>query len=109
VTRRIEYSLDSSKRVGERDPLRLRRCQACQLLFDPSEPCCPECGWKPEPVVERDRLAIHGVGNLVEFDDADFAYRAEFWRLIQSRMPEPRRSRAATAMCVHRATIGVVP
>ncbi len=85
VTRRIEYSLDSSKRVGERDPLRLRRCQVCQLLFDPSEPCCPECGWKPEPVVERDRLAIHGVGNLVEFDDADFAYRAEFWRLIEGQ------------------------
>jgi superfamily II DNA or RNA helicase len=85
VTRRIEYSLDSSKRVGERDPLRLRRCQACQFLFDPSEPCCPECGWIPEPVLERDPLAIHGTGNLVEFDDADFAYRAEFWRLIEGQ------------------------
>ena len=85
VTRRIEYSLDSSKRVGECDPLRLKRCQACQLLFDPDEPCCPEGGWKPEAPVQRERLAIHGAGNLVEFDDGDFGYRAEFWRLIEGQ------------------------
>ena len=85
VTRRIEYTLDSDKRVGESDPLRLRRCKACQLLFDPSEPCCPECGWTPEPATPRDRVPIHGTGRLEEFDDADFAYRAEFWRLIEGQ------------------------
>jgi superfamily II DNA or RNA helicase len=85
VTRRIEYSLDSNKRVGERDPLRLRRCRACQLLFDPSAPCCPECGWTPEPAPERVQVPIHGNGSLAEFNDSDFAYRAEFWRLIEGQ------------------------
>jgi superfamily II DNA or RNA helicase len=85
VTRRIEYSLDSDKKVGESDPLRLRRCQACQLLFDPGLPCCPECGWTPEPATPREKVAIHGDGNLVEFDDADFGYRQEFWRLIEGQ------------------------
>ena len=85
VTRRIEYSLDSTKRVGESDPLRLRRCQACQLLFDPQEPCCPECGWKPEPATQREKVSIHGAGSLVEFNDADFGYRQEFWQLIEGQ------------------------
>ena len=84
VTRRIEYSLDSTRRVGESDPLRLRRCKACQLLFDPEEPCCPECGWTPEPPA-RERPPVHGTGRLVVFDDSDFAYRAEFWRLIEAQ------------------------
>ena len=85
VTRRIEYSLDSDKKVGESDPLRLRRCQACQLLFDPGAPCCPECGWTPKPATPREKVPIHGDGKLVEFDDADFGYRAEFWRLVEAQ------------------------
>ncbi len=85
VTRRIEYSLDSDTRVGESDPLRLRRCKACQLLFDPMGSCCPECGWTPEPATSRESVPIHGGGRLVEFDDGDFAYRAEFWRLIEGQ------------------------
>jgi len=84
VTRRLEYSLDSGKKVGENDPLGLRRCGACQLLFDPDEPCCPECGWTPEPPA-RERPSIHGAGRLVQFDDGDFAYRAQFWRLIEAQ------------------------
>jgi len=85
VTRRIEYTLDSDKKVGESDPLRLRRCKACQLLFDPGEPCCPDCGWAPELATARERVPIHGSGRLDEFDDTDFAYRAEFWRLIEGQ------------------------
>jgi len=84
VTRRIEYSLDSTKRAGESEPLGLRHCKACQLLFDPGEPCCPECGWAPEPPL-RERPSVHGTGRLVAFDDSDFAYRAEFWRLIEAQ------------------------
>ena len=85
VTRRVEYSLDSDRKVGERDPLQLRRCEACQLLFDPGLPCCPECGWIPEPATPREKVPIHGDGKLVEFDDADFGYRAEFWRLVEAQ------------------------
>jgi len=84
VTRRLEYTLDSGKKIGESDPLRLRRCRACQLLFDPGDPCCPECGWAPPPPV-RERPVIHGVAQLVEFDDGDFAYRSHFWRLMEAQ------------------------
>ncbi len=31
------------------------------------------------------RPAIHGEGELVEFDDADFEYRREFWRLLEAQ------------------------
>jgi hypothetical protein len=30
-------------------------------------------------------VPIHGNGSLAEFDDSDFAYRAEFWRLIEGQ------------------------
>jgi rubredoxin len=84
VTRRITYSLDG-RIAGESDPLGLRRCHACQLLFDPRETECPECGWKPEPATGRERPAIHGAGALTEFDDTDYAYRAEMWRLFEAQ------------------------
>jgi len=80
VTRRIEYSLDG-KCAGESDPLGLRRCKACQLLFSPRAPECPDCGWKPEPA--RGRELAYTPDGLVGFEE-DFEYRAEVWRLIEA-------------------------
>ena len=54
-------------------------------MFDPHDRCCPDCGWEPEPVTERDRPSVNGDGSLVAFDDADFSYKAEFWRLIEAQ------------------------
>ena len=81
VTRRIAYSLDG-KVAGESDPLGLRRCRACLLLFSPSLDCCPDCGWKPEAAPGRE-LPTTSAGGLAEFAE-DFAYRAEVWRLIEA-------------------------
>ena len=82
VTRRIEDSLDG-KIAGESEPLGLRRCQACGLFYEPSEDCCPECGYKPAPP-ERWDAEIAGPGELTEFVE-DFAYKSEFWRLIEAQ------------------------
>jgi len=84
VTRRLEYSLDGKHRVGESEPLGLRRCGACLLLFDPMLDACPECGWTPDPTTGRP-APVHGAGELYAFDDAAPAYRAEFWRLIEAQ------------------------
>mgnify|MGYP007071569920 CR=1 FL=1 len=79
VTRRLTYSLDG-KTVGEKDPLGLRRCGACQLLYDPRLDACPECGWVPE---KRDAPQSTG-GALTEFRE-DFEYRREMYRLYVSQ------------------------
>ncbi len=85
VTRRLKYSLDGD-RVGESEPLGLRRCRACGLLFELYLYACPECGWTPSAadVQQRDRPDIHGDGELVEFDDADFEYHRQIWNLIEA-------------------------
>jgi DNA repair protein RadD len=80
VTRRIEYSLNG-RIVGEKDPLGLRRCGACQLLFDPKLDACPECGWVPE---KRETKIDSTPGVLGEFDE-DFTYRREMYRLWASQ------------------------
>jgi len=82
VTRRLEYSLDG-RVVGESDPLGLRRCQACQLLFSPRLRSCPDCGWTPAPAAGRELPQTTSDG-LTEFDDGDFEYRAEVWRMIEA-------------------------
>lgn len=80
VTRRINYSLDG-KCAGESDPLGLRRCQACQLLFSPSARECPACGWTaPAPAAREIGQTTDG---LVLYEE-DFEYRAEVWRLIEA-------------------------
>lgn len=80
VTRRLDYSLDG-RIVGEKDPLGLRRCGACQLLFDPKLPACPECGWVPE---KRETNIPQGTGTLGEFVE-DFIYRREMYRMFVSQ------------------------
>lgn len=75
VTRRIEYSLNG-KIVGEKDPLGLRRCGACQLLYDPRLDACPECGWMPP---KREVTATTG-GVLGEFSET-YQLRAEMYRM----------------------------
>jgi superfamily II DNA or RNA helicase len=78
VTRPLEYSL-AGKVTGESDPLGLRRCGACYLLYDPREPACPECGWVPE---KRSMLEKGGeADDLYEFVE-DYAYRAELWNMF---------------------------
>jgi len=86
VTRRLNYTL-SDEKVGFSEPLGLRRCGNCGLLFETSEPCCPECGWVPVPTGagERHRPAIHGAGELAEFDDTSFEYRRQVWIQIESQ------------------------
>ncbi|MEN6535827.1 MAG: DEAD/DEAH box helicase [Bryobacteraceae bacterium] len=83
VTRRLEYSL-GGKITGESEPLGLRRCRACQFLFDPSAEACPECGWMPENT-DAKLQSIHYVpGELEDFME-DFRYRREFWNLIEAQ------------------------
>ena len=83
ATRRLDYTLTDEK-VGSSEPLGLRRCGSCGLLFEDGAEQCPECGWAPAEA-ERRRPSIHGEGELVEFDDADFEYRREFWRLLEAQ------------------------
>lgn len=84
VTRRLHYALGNEK-VGFAEPLGLRRCKACGLLFDTQLPACPECGWAP--VAEesrRGRFGVHYAGELAEFDDSSFEYRRQVWNLIEA-------------------------
>lgn len=80
VTRRITYSLHG-KNIGDKDPLGLRRCGACQLLYDPKLDACPECGWVPE---KRETNIANGSGALTEFGE-DFPYRREMYRLFAAQ------------------------
>jgi len=82
VTRRLNYSLDGAK-VGHSEPLGLRRCRACGLLFELHVFACPECGWTPAPPLDRDGRIVAGV-ELTEFDDASFEYRRHIWNLLEA-------------------------
>jgi len=86
VTRRLDYTL-SDEKVGFSEPLGLRRCGHCGLLFETGEPCCPECGWAPEAsgAGQRRRPEIHGKGELAEFDDSAFEYRRQVWVQIEAQ------------------------
>jgi len=86
VTRRLDYTLTDEK-VGFSEPLGLRRCGNCGLLFETNEPRCPECGWVPEAsgAGQRRRPAIHGEGELAEFDDSSFDYRRQVWVQIEAQ------------------------
>jgi len=86
VTRRLDYTL-SDEKVGFSEPLGLRRCGNCGLLFETNEPRCPECGWVPEAsgAGQRRRPAIHGEGELAEFDDSSFDYRRQVWVQIEAQ------------------------
>lgn len=83
VTRRLEYRL-GRERVGFSEPLGLRRCQACGLLYDTAEPCCPECGWKPERV-DRKTAEVHASGDLVELDETPFETKREVWHQFEAQ------------------------
>jgi len=86
VTRRLNYTL-SDEKVGFSEPLGLRRCGNCGLLFATAEPRCPECGWVPAPAKgrQRRRPPIHGRGELAEFDDTSFEYRRQVWIQIEGQ------------------------
>ena len=84
VTRRLDYTLGNEK-VGFSEPLGLRRCSNCGLLFETGERCCPECGWEPQGEGKRRRPAIHGEGELAEFDDSSFDYRRQVWVQIEAQ------------------------
>lgn len=75
VTRRLTYSINS-KTLGEKDPLGLRRCGACQLLFDPRLTACPDCGWAPE---KKETRIDNTPGTLGEFGE-NFALKREMYR-----------------------------
>jgi len=83
VTRRLDYTLTNDK-VSSADPLGLRRCGECGLLFDQTTDRCPECGWAP-PATNTGRylLPIHRDGELIEFDEGSFAWRKWLWRIIE--------------------------
>lgn len=83
VTRQLAYSLDSNTKVGASEPLGLRRCRQCGLMYEMHVTACPECKWVPE--IQRAGEVIGRCnGELVEFDDSDFGYRAEVWRLLEA-------------------------
>lgn len=82
VTRRINYSLDGVARVGESEPLDLKRCPMCQLLVPPMTPLCPECGHVFQS--DRERPAIDGNGKLVELGD-DRAIRFAAWHSLEAQ------------------------
>ena len=85
VTRRLSYSLDGNTRVGESEPLGLRRCRQCGLFFDVHIYACPECGWVPQQQdSSRKRPVTAGGGELGEFDDESFDYRKRMWNLIEA-------------------------
>lgn len=83
VTRELKYSLDGTVKVGSEEPLGIRRCQKCGLMYDVALPACPECGHSPDPV-EREAGKVHGSGVLGEFDDTAFEYRRQIWELIEA-------------------------
>lgn len=84
VTRRLNYSLNGEK-VGHSEPLGLRRCGACGLLYELHADACPECGWIPSTEDRRrEHLDVHGEGELTEFDDSSFEYRKQVWNLIEA-------------------------
>lgn len=84
VTRRLNYSLNGEK-VGHSEPLGLRRCRECGLLFELHLESCPECGWVPSTEDRRrERLDVHGAGELAEFDNESFEYRRQIWNLIEA-------------------------
>jgi superfamily II DNA or RNA helicase len=91
VTRRLTYSLDG-KVIGEKDPLGLRRCGKCFLLYKPSLQACPECGWAPPQRKIRDYAgSIAGAnGSSQDFDELiefveDFDYRLQFWHNLEAQ------------------------
>ena len=83
VTRELKYSLDGTVKVGSEEPLGIRRCQKCGLMYDVALPSCPECGHTPDPV-ECEAGKVHGSGELGEFDDTKFEYRKQIWELIEA-------------------------
>lgn len=84
-TRRIEYSLDGTKKAGESEPLGLRRCRECGLFYEPTLFACPACGWTPTAAEyqEKDRPAYRP-GKLSEFNDGDHTYRAQVWIMLEA-------------------------
>lgn len=83
VTRSLRYSLDGSTKVGTDEPLGIRRCPRCGLMYDVGLPACPECGHTPDPA-EREPGKVRGKGTLEEFDDTAFEYRKQIWELIEA-------------------------
>ena len=80
VDRPLEYSLDFKVRTaicGE--PLGLRQCKKCFLLYPIIETVCPGCGYETP---KRKDIRVQD-GDLVEFDDCPFRYREDFWKLIR--------------------------
>ena len=82
VTRRLEYHLDGSIKTGSAEPLGLRQCAACFVLYESNLPACPHCGCVPEPA-ERQRPEIDGAGSLTRLVE-DFEYRRSIWNLIEA-------------------------
>jgi len=88
VTRRLNYSL-GDELVRQSEPLGLRRCAACFLLYEPVHPVCPNCGWQAEPTEsDRELPPIEGAGELIAFDDTAFNYRREVWLALETERIE---------------------
>lgn len=81
VTRRIEYSLDARDIAERSEPLGLRRCQACQLLFEPVLTACPACGAVVQVASREGARAT--AGELVVV--AGFDYRREVWSVLEAQ------------------------
>ena len=82
VTRRLNYSLDGSVKAGTAEPLGLRQCRQCFVLYSSAVNTCPECGFVAPPM-ERKSQEADSAGELGEFVE-DFEYRKSIWHIIQS-------------------------
>lgn len=85
ATRPLKLSLDGGARAVADEPLGIKRCRQCGLMFDVDLPACPECGFVPAGDGGDRSMPISGKGELSEFDDSSFEYRREFWNLIESQ------------------------
>ena len=83
VTRRLNYSLDGSSRVGSDEPLGLRQCKGCFVLYSNKLDTCPECGLVHVPEKRDTPDVAGGGGTLGEFVE-DFEYRRKMWQFFEA-------------------------
>ena len=82
VTRRLEYTLRPDCGAGAQEPIGLRRCEACLLVFQGPSKECPECGHINEPRVRKIRTYT---GELVEYSDTPFHYRQQAFNALDAQ------------------------
>jgi superfamily II DNA or RNA helicase len=81
VTRPLSYSLESGPVSRPGEPLGLKTCPECFLMVESATKECPECGY----VFKAERPVKYAGGDLSEFDEDSFEYRAEYLEAIEGQ------------------------